>query len=134
MAPSASTMSPSAVHNELDDMGDYKKLIILMRRDLQRDGSLRCRFPLVRSDSDTAVSKGRRRKPDDSAEIPRLVQVPECTNFEKHQNSCLQLTFDGNVISVGAGEHSNSAYPDFAKALRRNRKKSQKDALQTSLS
>jgi hypothetical protein len=122
-------MSPSDIHNEWEDMGDYKELLVLMRKDLQRDGSLRCRFPLVRSDSDTAISRGRRRKPDDCVEIPHLVQVPEpeCTNL-KNEKSCLQLTFDGNVISAGAGDHH--AYPDFSKALRRNRKKSQKEAVQ----
>jgi hypothetical protein len=121
-------MSPSDIHNEWEDMGDYKELLVLMTKDLQRDGSLRCRFPLVRTDSETAISKGRRRKPDDCAEIPHVIQVRERTKLKRNEKSCLQLTFDGHVISVGAGEHR--AYPDFCQAIKRSRKKSQKDATQ----
>jgi hypothetical protein len=128
MAPSACSMILSDIHNEWDDMGDYKELLVLMRKDFQQDGSLHCRFPLVRSDSETAISKGRRRKPDDTVEIPHLIQIPECTDL-KNERSCLQLTFDGNVISVGAGER-RAAYPDFGKALRRSRKKSQQQQQQ----
>lgn len=93
-----------------------------LRNDLQRDCLLCCRFPLVRMDFKTAISKGRRRKPDDCVEIPHLVQVPECTNL-KNEKSRLQLTFDGHVISVGAGERR--AYPDFCQAIRRSHKKTQ---------
>ena len=80
-------------------------------------------FPILRSDIDLAISKGRRQKPDDVKEIPSSIKVPR--ESIREEDACLQLTFDGNVIAVREGQ----AFPDFAKALKKHHKKIRRDVL-----
>lgn len=135
MAPLASTIGLSArdewdeIREQLVIVSDGKGLITLMKRDLLvrpdlPDLSLHTPFPLMRSDSESAVSKGRVRKPDDCEEIPSSIEV-RCEGI-RGEDACLQLTFDGNVVAVGEGQ----IFPDFAKALKKHRKKLRRDALQ----
>lgn len=80
-------------------------------------------FPILESDSDSSISKGRRQKTDVFKEIPSNIEVQR--EGIRGEGACLQLTFDGNVLVVGEGQ----AFPDFAKTLKKHRKKMRRDAL-----
>jgi hypothetical protein len=107
---------------------DGKGLMTLMKRDLlvrpdTPDLSFHTPFPILESDSDSSISKGRRQKTDVFKEIPSNIEVQR--EGIHGEDACLQLTFDGKVIAVGEGQ----AFPDFCKTLKKHRRKMRRDAL-----